>query len=268
MARKLLFLLLATTAMICSIVLADVDSENSVQFVAAVPMEHILPKGHEEGRKLFELEMPLRLRKAYFQELADEAEVSVRSINAYGVYSDGDFLYMPTQVAFPSKEAADLFDMKIKSEDFQLSNGIIISNKAPLQQRIPKAEEQVTIVEVEKTTVDARQHVEEKSEQPPAVPANDPEGLQAWQIGLIVAAAVVGVSIIGMLAVLVHRGRQQRRRNADNNSTADDSIFGDHFEPVDVQCIDSATSSRAPAQAADIQPPAPPSAPPAGIVMN
>ena len=250
--------------MICC-VLADADSEKVVQFVAAVPMKHVLPKGHEEGRKLFELEMPLHLRKAYFQELAEAAEVSVRDIQAHGVYSDGDFLYIPTEVAFLSKEAADLFDMKIKNESFQLSNGIMISSKAPWA-RIPKVE-QVASLEVEQT-VDTMQHVGEKSAQPAGGPANDPEGLQAWQIGLISAAAVVAVSIIGVLAVLVRGRRQQTKRNTDNNSTADDSIFGDNYEPVDVQCIDSATSSRAPAQAADIQPPAPPSAPPAGIVMS
>lgn len=228
------------------------ESKGRVQFACTVPMERILPK--TEGRMLFALRfLPSYLSVVFLEEISAASNVPPKDVAIYDVVSDGTLLYVYTRITFTTPElASDFFDMVSSKDDrITLSNDVRI-NSDSAQLYLPG--------QIDSETYEIR-----RADVFNFNPTRENGGFEGRQIGQI-SAAVVCTVVASIIVVIVIARRIGSYHEIDD--VADDSSFVDNLEPVDVQCINTATSSQKPAQAPDVQPPVPPSAPPAGLAMK
>jgi hypothetical protein len=282
-----LFLLVAGSESSTSRQKNSVESDSSrprVQFAGTMNMTAVL----EEGRMLFQLQVPSFIEGDYYKNISIAAGVSESSVDVFDVHSDGEFLFMYTRVVFSTLGDAEEFldillsdpEQVLPSEIVDVEPGttkLLRPGQAPPTIQFPVpwadyAEEKLPDSQL------AAKPAESFDAFPPlpdsasvtSKPSSDPvDGpnlpLPVWLIAAL--AAVIGGSVI--LVVISFIAYRQARRNGSTAAGAGDlptmMIGNGEFEPVDVQCIDTAITSRQPTQDNDLRPPNPPFAPPAGM---
>mmetsp|Transcript_28890 Transcript_28890/g.81354 ORF Transcript_28890/g.81354 Transcript_28890/m.81354 type:complete len:320 (+) Transcript_28890:191-1150(+) len=253
-------------------------SGTRVQFASKLPMERILNTKVSEGRGLFQLRMlPLHLSKKYLTELAIAAKVHESSIDIFDVFSDGEMLHVFTRIAFPNPDTALKFHDLIEDGDLsRLSNDVEIERSTVKLLLAGQLDE--TTDSERRAAVGLTVYVLEEEGRGNSG-ASDVGGLPAWAIALIsVLSVFAATAVVG--ATLVCIGRKGRKRKAGSSPRAEAEERSLHMddrsfltaiaedEPLNVQCTDSATCSQKPTLNPDFQPPVPPSAPPAGMIMK
>jgi len=264
---------------------ASDSSRPRVQFVCGMNMTEVL----NEGRMLFQLRVPTFVEGPFYKNISLAAGVGESSIDVFDVQSDGESLFIYTRVVFVTLRDAERFLDALLADPRQVLPSIQVivvpasirllrPGQDPPAIKFPVPWPDYSAEEIPGSQLAAKPAAKyEDAYQMPATGNMDPaaasadEGaapnqpMPAWLMAAL-ALAVVGTIVLVVASFVAYRQARRGALGPPGTNEVPTMIHGnDEFEPMDVQCIDTAIVSRNPTADNDLRPPNPPTAPPAGI---